>query len=260
MTSSVRERTEPAPPGPDTSETSRRGPSAMGRTITVITVVALVVCGIVLWATPVLGLRTVAVVGTGASETPHASDVAVSAAVANEVRAAVAVPSGTPLARIDVDSVRRRVMAVAAVAAAQVVRNWPHTLTVMVTERIAVATTQANGHWWYVDATGMPFRQLGGKPGNLVPLELATPGAGDRATLAAIGVVGSLSAQVRAQVVGVSAATAYDVRLLLTNGRSVIWGSDSDAAAKNAVIPALLREPGVVFDVSDPTLVTVQGH
>lgn len=249
MTSSLRERARPATPDPAPGGSSRPGTARAGRIITLLTVAALAACAVVLWATPVLGLRVVDVVN------PHPS--AISAGVAAEVRAAVALPDGTPMARIDVDSVRSRVLSVSAVASAEVVRDWPHTLTITVTERTAVAATEANGHWWYLDATGLPFQQLGGKPGNLVPLQLATPGAGDRATLAAIGVVGSLSEEIRARVVGVSAATEYDVRLLLARGRSVIWGSNSESAAKNAVIPALLRQGGVVFDVSDPTLVTV---
>jgi cell division protein FtsQ len=73
-------------------------------------------------------------------------------------------------------------------------------------------------------------------------------------------VLASLSPEVRGEVAGLSAATAYDVTLFLTGGRSVIWGSATEAAAKNAVIPALLRQPGTVIDVSDPTLVTVRDH
>jgi cell division septal protein FtsQ len=85
---------------------------------------------------------------------------------------------------------------------------------------------------------------------------------GDRATLAALGVLASLSPELRATVAGLSAATAYDVTLFLTGGGSVIWGSDSDAAAKNASVTAMLQTTrgaaGQVLDVSDPTLVTVR--
>lgn len=233
------------------AEQQRRG-GWSGRAIVGLTVLALVACGIVVWGTPLLGLQTVDVVSADSQP--------VTKAVANDVRLAIAIPTGTPLARIDAGAVRERVLSVKSVSAASVARDWPHGLTVTVTERVAVASTQANGQWWLVDSTGLPFQQVGGKPGRLLPLELATPGVGDRPTMAAIAVVQSLSDDVRAHVVGVSAATAYDVRLQMTRGRTVIWGSDSDADAKNAVIPAMLQRPGKIFDVSDPTLVTVRDN
>lgn len=226
--------------------------SGVGRIVAAVTALALVAVGIVVWATPVLGLDAVDVVGRDGAQ--------VAAPLAADVRAAVALPSGTPLARIDLTAVQRRIAAVPEIATASVVRQWPHRLQVTVTARVAVATTQANGQWWLLDATGMPFRQLAARPANLMPLQLATPGAGDRATLAALGVLKSLSPQVRGTVSGISAATAYDVTLFLSGGRSVVWGSDSDAGAKNAVIPAITKQPGTVFDVSDPTLVTVTGR
>jgi cell division protein FtsQ len=253
MTSSLRERTHPTPPDPGDGA-ARQRPSASGRTIALVTAIALVAFGIVLWLTPVLGLRTVDVESAGAAP--------VSAPVAADVRAAVTVPDGTPLARIDLGAVQTRVAAVDSVLSATVTRRWPNTLVVTVSERIAVATTQANGRWWLLDATGKPFRELAGRPDGLMPVQLATPGVGDRATLAALGVLASLSPELRATVAGLSAATAYDVTLFLTGGGSVIWGSDSDAAAKNAAVPAMLQTArgaaGQVLDVSDPTLVTVR--
>lgn len=253
MTSSVRERTLPAA-GDPAGGRPRQRPSAVGRTIALVTVIVLVAGGVALWFTPLLGLRSVDVQAVGAA--PVAAD------VASQVRAAVDVPDGTPLARIDLDSVRSRVLAVDAVASATVTRQWPHTLVIGITERVAVATTQANGRWWRLDATGAPFGEATTRPDGLMPVQLSRPGAGDRATLAALGVVASLSPQVRDRVAGVAAATAYDVTLFLIGGGSVIWGSDNDAGAKNAATVAMLqtvgRAAGQVLDVSDPTLVTVR--
>lgn len=293
MTSSLGERTRPAAPDPAAGAMQQR-PSMAGRMIALVTAVVLAACGIVVWFTPMLGVTTVEVEAAGSTETSAAvssggamssgaatsvsgaasSGGAESSAVSNDVdplsetvaaavRAAVAVPDGTPLARIDLDEVRGRVLAVDSVSSATVRRQWPHTLVVTVAERIAVATTQANGRWWLLDSTGTPFSELATRPDGLMPVQLATPGEGDRATLAALGVLASLSPDVRATVSGISAATAYDVTLFLTGGGSVIWGSDSDAAAKNAVIPAMVHtaghlSAGQTLDVSDPTLVTMR--
>lgn len=215
-----------------------------GAILGVVAVLVLIAGAIVVWVSPVLGLEKISVQGA-------------SPEVAAEVEAAVGVADGTPLARIPLDEVRARVVAVSAVASATVVRDWPHGLVVTVKERKALATTQANGSWWLIDRTGLPFQQLAEKPADLMPLELATPGEGDRATLAALGVLASLSPELRAKVAAVTAANEYTVTLRLADDRTVIWGADTDAAAKNAAVPAMLAQPGTVFDVSDPTLVTV---
>ncbi|MBN9610977.1 MAG: FtsQ-type POTRA domain-containing protein [Actinobacteria bacterium] len=214
-----------------------------------VAVLLLVVVGgaSVVWASPVLGLKTVAVDGPGAGD------------LAATVRGAVVLPVGLPLARIDLATVRQRVLTLGPVATATVQRQWPNTLRITVTERIAVATTEANGHWWLLDATGLPYRQLDAQPADLMPIELATPGPDDRATTAALTVLSSLPAAFRTQVQSIVAPTAYDITLRLRDGRTVIWGSASDAATKTAVLPAILERPGTVFDISDPTLVTVRG-
>jgi len=202
--------------------------------------------GIVVWASPILGLRTVEVQGSGAQD------------LAAEVRAVVGVPLGTPLIRIDPAAVRARIAQVGPVASVQVVRSWPHALVVTVTERLPLAATQADGHWWLLDATGKPYQQVTKPPADLMPIALATPGEGDRATLAALGVLGSLAPAIRDQVTGISAPHAYDISLSLTRGRTVVWGANSDNATKNEVLPALLKRPGTTYDITDPTLATVR--
>lgn len=235
--------------------TSGRGPgrrsstrSPVGLILAVATVLVLIGGAIVVWASPILGVREVEVVG------------AESAATVAEVQNAAAVPDGYPLARVNLTAVRDRVQAVAAVAGASVSRNWPNGIVVTISERVAVATTQANGHWWLVDKSGLPFRELDSRPTTLMPLELATPGVGDRATVSAIAVLRSLRPDLRSKVSAIAATTEYGVTLLLPDGRSVIWGTDAASAEKNAVAIAILSRPGQVFDISDPTLVTVSDH
>lgn len=220
----------------------------IGRWVGVVTVVALVAGAIVLWASPLLGLRTIEVTGVHDPQ------------VVAEVQAAVQVADGTPLARIDLDAVAERVRAVGPVAEVSVTRQWPHTVVVAARLRQPVATTQANGSWWLLDAAGNPFRELADRPDGLLPVELATPGPRDRATLAALDICRSLDPRIRDQVASIVAASDYDIRLRLTDGRTVIWGSATDAAVKNRILPAVLRQPGSVFDISDPTLVTVSGQ
>jgi cell division protein FtsQ len=221
----------------------RRWPVLLALSLVLLLVAA---GGYLVWMSAVLGLRTVQVDGSGAP------------ALAPQVRQAVAVPAGTPLLRIDLAAVRERVAAVGPVATAEVRREWPHTLVVTVTERVPLAATQANGQWWLLDATGKPYRQVPSRPAGLMPIQLATPGEGDRATLAALGVLGALPEKIRTQVTGIVAPSAYDISLTLTGDRTVIWGANSDGARKIAVLPAVLARPGHRYDITDPTLVTVR--
>jgi cell division protein FtsQ len=193
---------------------------------------------------PLLGVRSVSISGAPDS-------------VSVKVRAVVDVPDGTPLARVDLDSVAERVNAVPEVAEVEVARNWPDTLAVTVTPRLPIAVTSANGRSWLMDSTGDPYLAVDAPPAGLVPVKLATPGVGDPATAAALTVVASLTPDFRAQVADLAARTAYDIKLTLTDGRSVIWGEATDSAKKMEILPAVLAQQGTVYNISDPTLVSV---
>jgi cell division protein FtsQ len=79
-------------------------------------------------------------------------------------------------------------------------------------------------------------------------------GAGFRAVA---GVVRSLPADVRSQLVARHGGHRDDVRLELEGGASVVWGSAEDSALKATVLAALMRAapPDTVaqYDVSAPT-------
>jgi cell division protein FtsQ len=221
----------------------RRWPFRLGIGLVLTLLIAAVY---VVGFSPVLALRSVVVTGSGA------------ASLSDPVRSAVGIPDGTPLALVDMGDVRDRVAAVGPVASVTVERQWPHTLVISVTARVAVAVSQANGRWWLLDATGKPYQPVSEPPERLMKLELSTLAQGDRATLAALGVLGSLPPALRSSVSSIAAPSAYTITLNLRDGRSVLWGADADTELKIAVLPAVLTRPGHVFDISDPTLVTVR--
>jgi len=193
---------------------------------------------------PLLGVRSVSIAG--------ATD-----PISVKVLAVVDVPDGTPLARVDLDGVAERVNAVPEVAEVEVARHWPDTLVVTVNPRVPIAVTSANGRYWLMDSTGDPYLAVDAPPAGLVPVKLATPGVGDPATAAALTVVAALSPDFRAQVTDLAARTPYDVRLTLADGRSVIWGEATDSAKKMEILPAVMAQTGTVYNISDPTLVSV---
>ena len=214
--------------------------------ILALVLVVLLLAGAVygVFFSPLLGVRSVSIAG--------ATD-----PISVKVLAVVDVPDGTPLARVDLDGVAERVNAVPEVAEVEVARHWPDTLVVTVTPRVPIAVTSANGRYWLMDSTGDPYLAVDAPPAGLVPVKLATPGVGDPATAAALTVVAALSPDFRAQVTDLAARTPYDVRLTLADGRSVIWGEATDSAKKVEILPAVLAQTGTVYNISDPTLVSV---
>lgn len=198
-----------------------------------------------LWFSSLFGLRNVQVVGGDGELTAS-------------VREAIDIPNGTPLVRIDLVQATDRVRRVPLVATASVVRQWPNDLVVTVTERTPVAVTSANGTFWLLDSGGVPYQRVANKPAGLIVLELVKPGEDDPATRAALVAVAAMTAEFRDEVQTVRATTAHDVTVLLKDGRTVIWGGADDGARKMQLLPALLAQPGKVFDISDPLLVTAR--
>ncbi len=246
----------PEPPAPDAGgrrsagdgptrrrhEQPRRWPWILGIAL-VLSLLAGAVYAVFL--SPLLGVRHVTI--TGAPD-----------ALAAQIRAAVDVPDGTPLARVDLDSVAAAAAGVPEVEAVDVAREWPDTLAITVTPRLPVAVTSANGQLWLLDATGDPFRAVTAPPAGVVTVQLVAPGSGDPATLAAITVISSFTETFRGQVADVRARTPYDVEITLSDGRTVVWGEADQSVTKMQILPAVLQQQGTRFDVSDPSLVTVR--
>lgn len=238
---------------PDSSGHGRR--TAGGRAaprrwpwLVALAVVGLLICGAVsaIFVSSLLGLRTVTITGVPDD-------------VAAKIRTLAPAPDGFPLARIDLDDVGATVGAVPQVSEVQVSRTWPGTLTIAVTPRVPIAVTSANGQFWLLDASGDPYLAVPAPPADLVTVQLVAPRAGDPSTAAALTVAAALTPPFRATVAAVSARTPFDVELTLKDGRTVLWGEATESAQKMQLLPALLAaQDGKMYDITDPTLVTVR--
>ncbi|MFL6137642.1 MAG: cell division protein FtsQ/DivIB [Frankiaceae bacterium] len=177
------------------------------------------------------------------------------------VLGAARVPGHHPLATLDTAAIARRVAALPAVATVHVVRDWPRTVRVVVTERVAVAVVAHGDGYRLVDAGGVPFWPVASRPPRLPLLQVRAAASGDPATRAALAVLAALPQQVRRQVSTIEAPTPAKVELLLRRGRAVktvVWGTPGDGIRKAAVLAALLRRPGHVYDVSTPSIATIR--
>lgn len=208
-----------------------------------LVVAVLVVAGLLVWFTPLMAVREVQVQG-------------LSSVSQGQVLAALDVPTGTPLLRVDLTAAAARVARLPRVARATVDRHYPSELTVSVTERVPMVFVNKPDGNHLLDATGVDFATAPPTPG--VPrLVLADPSPNNPLTKAALAVVGALPDAVRTQVDQVAPASVLDVRLILARGRTVLWGAPDDLAHKGAVLAALLSQPGKTYDVSSPDLPTI---
>ncbi|MER2091117.1 cell division protein FtsQ/DivIB [Saccharopolyspora rectivirgula] len=194
--------------------------------------------------TPVLGVKTVQVVGSTTVDD-------------QQVRAVAGIEPGTPMLRVDAAQVSDRVKALPKIASVTVTRSWPSTVRIQVVEREAVAFFVARNGVQLVDAEGVPFEQVSRKPEELPELKVRAVSEVDPATDAALTALMALSGELRAQVAVVSAEKPTDVRMVLRDGREVHWGDNREAERKAAILPPLLTRPGKVYDVTAPSLPTV---
>lgn len=203
-----------------------------------------------IWFSPVLQVREVRVVG-------------VEGVRADEVLAAAAVPTGTPLARIDASSAERGIGELPWVSAVEVRRGWPSevVLAVEVREPIAVLDAAAAaalgvpvssaGATLGIDAEAVVFESVGPLPRKLPKVR-----AEGAALSAVMTVVNGLPPDLLKRVVSITATTRDDIDLNLRSGDVVRWGSALESEEKVEVLRALLGRKADLYDVSAPELPT----
>lgn len=169
-----------------------------------------------------------------------------------EVDAALGDQLGRPLARVDTGAVEERLEQLSQVRSVQVVRDWPSTLEVRLTERVPVAAVPGEAGFALVDDAGVVVETVPEPPAGLAVVSEETVAAGGEALEAAVAVLQTMPDDLRATVAGTSAATPDSVTLALTSGAQVVWGSADESDRKAAVLRILLARPAQVYDVSAP--------
>ena len=167
------------------------------------------------------------------------------------VRRAAAVPTGSPLATVDLDAITRRVKGLAAVRSVDVSRSWPSSIRIDVTEREAVAVVARGTTLRGLDATGVMFRRYHARP-RALPLIRMSGNARADALAEAARIAGSLPSAISGRVDYVEVRTVDTISLRLRNGRVVRWGSAADSDAKGRVLAVLLDQKASLYDVSVP--------
>ncbi|MER7370195.1 cell division protein FtsQ/DivIB [Nonomuraea wenchangensis] len=195
---------------------------------------------------PVLGVRSVEIVGNITVPREH-------------IERQAAVADLHPLATVDLAGVQTRVLGIRQLASAKVDRVWPGTLRIEVVEREAVAAVPAGDKVAIVDGQGVVIEIRQEAPPLLPVLRVDNPSATDPATVAALQVIQAVPGAIAPKVRQVRAGTAEGVTLVLSDGRTVVWGGPDRSKEKGRILASLLRrEKANVYDVSSPDVVTLK--
>ena len=156
--------------------------------------------------------------------------------------------------RLDTDAIRARVETLPDVASATVSTSFPSTVTISVTERVALGVVRAaTGGFMLVDRTGDQFQHVPQRPEAPAAARRRRtgrtrepPAARSRPSLR------TCRPRCAAHVASIQALDPTAISLLMKSGRVVRWGGPERSADKARVLPALLHRPGSLIDVTDP--------
>lgn len=178
-----------------------------------------------------------------------------------EVLEAADVPTGGPLATLDLVAIQRRVASLAVVRSVEVSRRWPDDVLIEIEEREPVAVVDRGGELRAVDAEGVVFGSYRKAPRGLPRIEPSgASGTSDTESLReAAAVAAALPDAVAVLVDHLEPRSADQIDLELRDGRLVRWGSAEASEQKGEVLLALLDQPGEVYDVSVPGAPTTSG-
>lgn len=217
--------------------------------LTLVVVLLLGIGGWLVYFSSVFGVRDIQIKGTALVRS-------------EQVEQIVGLGPDDALASVDLGAVASTIeQQLPPVKSASVSRSWPSTLVVTITERTPVATVTVDGAPWLIDATGTPYLAVADYPGELptlLPLEVEDPSPKSLATREAVTVIAGLTDDVRELVALVSAPSAGQVTLQLTDGRLVIWGDSSRMKDKLTMLPGVLEHAGSQFDISSPQAIVIK--
>lgn len=175
-----------------------------------------------------------------------------------EVLDAAEVPTGGPLARVDLDAIEVRVRSLSTVKSVDVSRKWPHDVRIEIVERTPIAVVDRGDTLTNLDAEGHTFGQVTRAPSHLPRVEVGANADPD-ALVEGAEVVAALDDEVRMLVDHVEVESVDRIVLMLRDGREVRWGSAEQSDEKAEVLLLLLEEDAQIYDVSVPGLPTTQG-
>lgn len=193
---------------------------------------------------PVLQLKTIRVEGASLVSAASVRD-----AVKNQI--------GTPLALVDFDGITKSLSKYPLIRSFVTETVPPDTLVIRISERQPIGSLATSSGFSVVDPAGIVISKGTDRAPGLPLIELGSAAKDSPAFTAAVGVLLALPADLLKQVDSVTAQTSDDVALALSDGKSVVWGSQEQSELKARVLAALVKSDGssgaASYDVSAPT-------
>jgi len=177
----------------------------------------------------------------------------------SEVLDAAALPTGDPLAMVDLGAIERRVKGrLTAVKSVDASRQWPHDIRIDVEEWRPLAVVTEGSSYTYLAEGGdtFTFAAMPKNPPTALPRVVVGSEADRLALEEAAAVVAALDDAVSKLVDHVQVETADHILLELRDGSEVTWGSSDQSDEKAEVLLNLLdaRPDAQSYDVSVPGL------
>lgn len=164
-----------------------------------------------------------------------------------EVMSAAGIADGTPIKDIDVAGVTERVVAVPGIESVDVVLQRPFTVDLQVRQRFPFAASQTPNGWLILDQEGAAISESPTKPDTLPPVS-----AVDGNVRPAVAAVSALPPDVRAKVKEAVVAPDGSITITLTNGITVLWGTQGDDDLKGQSVAGLVAFKPEQINVSVP--------
>jgi cell division protein FtsQ len=178
-----------------------------------------------------------------------------------QVEVAAGLNSGTPLIDVSAGAADARIEALPWVDRAVVARHWPDSVSVSITERVAIATLSRPGGVVLVDRAGRVLAWESVAPPGLVSLDVQVAVGRPGSTLPSVAgpglrVAAALPAALASRVTAVAVDRRGNVTLSLSGGLIATLGATVDLPAKFESLASVVEGahptgPGVI-DVSVP--------
>jgi len=175
----------------------------------------------------------------------------------DDVTARAGIEEGATLLRLDEAEVVARLLEDPWIADAELVRRWPATLRIAVTEREPAAVVDTGVTFWFVDAGGRVLSESVPSSATVLPVVrdvpdfAAEPGTVSESAILknALEVLAGLSAELRSSVRTVSAPTINETALLTATGVEIMMGEAVRLEEKSGLVTDIMAAQGnqVVF-------------
>ncbi|MDO4908724.1 MAG: FtsQ-type POTRA domain-containing protein [Corynebacterium sp.] len=171
-----------------------------------------------------------------------------------DVEKASGLTVGGNLLTMNANSAAQGIATLPWIKTAHVDRKFPDTVTVDITERIAVLWAQHDDGQHIIDDQGIPFT-IDVPPAG-VPQVTGLAEDNTDAYMDIITCLNGLDPNTRGQVASVDYAGPNAIRVLTQDGHNFYWGSSEKADQKGIAMRMLLGRAEKMWNISNPALVT----